>query len=69
METTEKTTQQEQKFGIATHALAGVCHNCGICKFANKKPESTFGKTMAWHRTWCPAWASHTKKYGIKSLS
>jgi hypothetical protein len=24
---------------------------------------------MRWHRTWCPAWASHTKVYGLKSLA
>jgi hypothetical protein len=24
---------------------------------------------MTWHRTWCPAWAAHTKVYGLKDLS
>jgi len=34
-----------------------------------KKPNSTFERTMRWHRTWCPAWKAHTKVYGEKQLT
>jgi len=69
METSENKLQEKEQFGLATRAWAGLCHNCGICRFANKKPDSSFGKVMHWHRTWCPGWNSHTKVYGVKSLS
>jgi len=49
-------------------SLADMCHNCNICTSANKRPNSTYGKIMRWHRQWCPAWAAHTKVYGEKSL-
>ena len=69
MKTKNQSTQEEQEFSLATRAWAGLCHNCGICPYANRKPDSSFGKLMRWHRTWCPAWAAHTKVYGLKSLS
>ena len=69
MKTTEINTEKNEQYGIGTKAWSTLCHNCRICKFANKKPESSFGKIMAWHRTWCPGWASHTKVYGVKSLT
>ena len=68
MEPTKKSTQEVQQFDLGTRALAGVCHNCGICPYANRKPDSAFNKVMRWHRKWCPAWAAHTKVYGVKSL-
>ena len=55
--------------GPATRALATVCHGCGICSKANRKPQSRFGRLMWWHRTWCPAWAAHSRVYGPKDLS
>ena len=61
-------TENEQ-FGINTKILAGICHRCEICPYANRKPDSSFGKLMRWHRKWCPAWAAHTKVYGLKPLS
>ena len=69
MKTFEKIEKTKKEFGIGTRAWATICHNCGICKFANKKPDSTFNKIMVWHRTWCPGWNSHTKIYGLKPLS
>lgn len=61
--------QTDRQFGITTRALAGFCHNCGICPYANRKPGSPFERLMRWHRTWCPAWGAHTKVYGVKDLS
>jgi Pyruvate/2-oxoacid:ferredoxin oxidoreductase delta subunit len=61
--------QKIQKHGVATRAWAGLCHGCGICPYANKKPGTKFEMVMRWHRTWCPGWASHTKVYGLKSLT
>jgi hypothetical protein len=55
--------------GVTTKVLAGVCHNCGICPFAARKPDSKFAGVMRWHRTWCPAWNAHTKVYGEKPLA
>ncbi len=69
MNTSEQGDQKHEQFGITTRGLAGFCHHCGICAYANKTPNSAFGKLMSWHRTWCPAWAAHTKVYGEKSLS
>lgn len=68
--TTAKTiTQEQEKFGLATRALAGICHRCGVCAYAESKPGTAFCALMRWHRNWCPAWASHTKVYGEKSLT
>jgi hypothetical protein len=61
--------QKKDQFGIVTNALASVCHNCEICPYANRRPNSAFEKLMRWHRKWCPAWAAHTKIYGAKPLS
>ncbi len=69
MNTQENTIRINKQFGITTRAWAGLCHNCGICPYANRKPDSSFDKAMRWHRTWCPGWASHTKVYGLKDHS
>ena len=65
------TTRQSAKeqFGLGTRALAGLCHHCGVCPAADRKLDSILGRLMRWHRTWCPAWAAHTKVYGRKPLS
>lgn len=60
--------KKKDQTGITANFLANVCHNCGICPYANRKPNSAFEKLMRWHRTWCPAWSAHTKVYGVKSL-
>lgn len=69
MKATNQITEHKGEFGAGTRFWSTLCHNCGICKYAHKKPESNFNKTMEWHRTWCPGWASHTKVYGLKDLS
>ncbi|MFC2083568.1 hypothetical protein ACFLS9_00780 [Bacteroidota bacterium] len=69
MNSLENSKQPNDYFGITDRALAGFCHKCQICPFADRKPDSTFGKIMRWHRTWCPAWVAHTKIYGRKPLS
>jgi hypothetical protein len=68
MKTTNQSTREAQPFSLATRAWAGLCHNCGICAYANRKPDSAFNKVMIWHREWCPGWNSHNKVYGVKSL-
>jgi len=57
------------KFGMTTKVLARICHNCGICPFAARRPDSAIDRVMRWHRTWCPAWNAHTKVYGEKLLT
>lgn len=37
---------KQSEFGIVTKGLAGLCHNCGICTYANKKPGSSFERLM-----------------------
>lgn len=68
MNTSENRLEKDQKFSPITCALAKFCHGCEICSIANQKPNSAFEKLMRWHRKWCPAWAAHTKVYGLKSL-
>jgi hypothetical protein len=73
MNTSDNNIQVDKKdykdYSISNRAWAGLCHNCGVCPFADKKPQSMFGKAMRWHRTWCPGWANHTRIYGRKPLS
>jgi hypothetical protein len=57
-----------RQFALATRALAGLCHRCGICPYAAERPDSGLEKLMRWHRTWCPGWKAHTKVYGEKAL-
>ena len=66
---TRKCADDGPTLGLATRSLAGLCHHCGICPFAARRPESTFEKLMRWHRTWCPAWKAHTRVYGEKPLA
>ena len=63
-------TQAEdgRSHGLATSALAGLCHHCGICPYVARTPDSAFERVMRWHRTWCPAWKAHTTVYGEKPL-
>ena len=59
---------KNQPLGLTTRALAGLCHRCGICPYAAKRPDTAFERLMCWHRSWCPAWSAHTKVYGEKPL-
>ena len=68
MSTFENKTEENMQFGIFTKSWAGLCHNCAICAYANKKQGTYFEMLMRWHRTWCPGWAGHTKVYGVKYL-
>lgn len=67
MNTTTQATD-DRKHNLPTRALAGFCHQCGICPFAARRPDSTLEKAMRWHRTWCPAWKAHSSVYGEKRL-
>lgn len=69
MAKTENGAKEKGQFGVVTRMLAGACHNCVVCSYADRRPESTFGKLMRWHRGWCPVWAAHTKVYGERPLS
>jgi hypothetical protein len=66
MADTQQHSENSEKFGLTTRALARVCHGCSVCAFADQRPNSTFGRIMRWHRGWCPAWAAHTKVHGEK---
>ena len=69
MTTKTNHTAAVEQFGISNRLLAGICHSCEICPYADKRPNSAFGRLMRWHRTWCPACSAHTKIYGRKPLS
>jgi len=68
MQPNENNPDSIDQFSTLTRMLAGVCHNCGICPLAARKPDSAFERLMRWHREWCPGWAAHTKVYGEKPL-
>jgi hypothetical protein len=53
--------------GRFTKFLADHCNNCAMCRYAREKPDTTFGKIMHWHGTWCPAWKAQQKVYGEQS--
>ena len=65
----QNSEETEKQFGAVTRAMANMCHDCKACAYADRKPDSLLGKLMRWHRTWCPAWAAHTRVYGEKPLS
>ena len=69
MADTKQHSEIRPEFGLTARALARVCHGCGVCAFAEQRPDSAFGRLMRWHRGWCPAWAAHTKAYGEKLLT
>ena len=68
MATTNYNLKEKKQAGLATGILAAFCHSCRICPYAAQRPDSSFEKLMRWHRKWCPAWAAHTKVYGVKDL-
>lgn len=60
--------KEKGQAGLAVGTLARFCHGCGVCRYAAKRPGSRFERLMRWHRKWCPAWAAHTRVYGVKTL-
>mgnify|MGYP001397205639 CR=1 FL=1 len=36
--------------------LGTLCDACPFCRHARENPQTTFGRIMAWHGKWCPAW-------------
>ncbi len=42
-------------------ALKTHCESCGMCRYAEKKPESFIGRIVRWHKTWCPAWKAYQR--------
>ena len=41
MSHTNNDSVTENRIGITNKALANLCHNCGICPFADKNPKNT----------------------------
>jgi hypothetical protein len=39
-----------------TRFLGQTCDKCKLCQYARKNPDTLFGRIMAWHGNWCPAW-------------
>ncbi len=65
--TEEATEQSAPKFGKLTMLMSDHCDNCALCKKAEKAPDSTFGKIINWHHSWCPSWKAHEKVHGEAS--
>ena len=49
MSISKDSSHEKDQFGITTKILACICHDCGICPYANKRPISAFGRLMRWH--------------------
>jgi hypothetical protein len=32
------------------------CEDCGLRRFAERKPDSLIARIWRWHTTWCPGW-------------
>jgi len=58
-----------EDFGFVARKLADWCHDCSLCSYSGKKPDTAFGRLMEWHRGWCPAWAARIRLYGDEELS
>lgn len=41
--------------------LGKTCDGCRLCRYARDNPSTMFGRIMAWHGTWCPAWKAQQK--------
>jgi hypothetical protein len=44
--------------------MAKRCDLCPPCRIARAKPDSRFGRLMAWHGKWCPFWQAWQQIYG-----
>lgn len=41
--------------------LGERCDRCRLCRHARRNPGAWYGKLMAWHGKWCPAWKAQQK--------
>lgn len=32
------------------------CEDCGLRRFAERKPDSLVARIWRWHTSWCPGW-------------
>ncbi|MGD2058912.1 MAG: hypothetical protein PVF85_04575 [Anaerolineales bacterium] len=32
------------------------CEDCGLRRFAERKPNSLIARIWRWHTSWCPGW-------------
>jgi hypothetical protein len=35
------------------------CEDCGLRRFAERKPESIIARIWRWHTGWCPGWEAY----------
>ncbi len=47
--------------------LAKRCENCPLCRRARERPDTMFGKVMAFHGKFCPFWKAWEREYGQKA--
>jgi len=47
--------------------MAARCENCGLRKYAQRKPDSLIGKIWRWHTGWCPGWKAYQAELASKS--
>lgn len=68
MESTRPNVDGEDEFSSFTRMLAAFCHDCGVCRYAARRPGSVFGRFTGWCRSWCPESAAHSRVYGDQPL-
>jgi hypothetical protein len=37
------------------------CENCGLRRYAEKRPDSLLARLWRWHTGWCPGWKSYQR--------
>ena len=62
-------TTAETEHSLSTRIMAKRCDTCPVCKAARNKPDTRFGRVMAWHGSWCPFWKAHEQVYGKEPVT
>jgi len=58
---------EEKNMGLVKNFMAKRCKNCLLCKYARDKPETAFGRLMAWHGKFCPFWRAYEEVHGAEA--
>ena len=57
----------ESEHSLGTRIMAKRCEQCPVCKAARERPDTRFGRVMAWHGSWCPFWKAYERVNGTDS--
>lgn len=55
----------EEKKGFLKKVMASLCHNCPICRYGRRTPQSMLGRILhhRLHAEHCPFWKAEKEKY------